>query len=395
MGIRNGIRALTMGAAMASMMTTGSIAMADDIVETAVNAGSFSTLATALTEAGLVDELQADGPFTVFAPTDEAFAKLGQGTIESLLRPENRGKLISILTYHVAPGELTSAELARERVINTLNGQRLDVAFDDGGIRIDDARVISANVGASNGVIHVIDNVLIPEGKNIVETAQGAGTFKTLLAAAKAAGLVNALTGDGPFTVFAPTDEAFAELGHGTIESLLQPGSRGRLARILQYHVMPGRVYASDVAGGATADTLAGDSVRVAFNGAQLQVNDRSIVATDIEASNGVIHVIDGVLLPPEPRGRKIIGIYNDHPSSSQRDALRLDRREGLRITGLSDDRGAEAAGLRNGDIILSVNGQPATDESLKSAKEAAGAGGSVTITFARTVDVEVSVTDH
>ena len=201
MGIRDGIRALAVSAALITGAHATASGASDDLVDTAVKAGNFSTLASALTEAGLVDDLKGDGPFTVFAPTDEAFAKLGQGTLESLLRPENRDRLIAILTYHVASGELTSAELARQRVIATLNGQRVDVNFDDGGITIDNARVVAANVGASNGVIHVIDSVLLPESKNIVETAKGAGKFKTLLAAAKAAGLVDALVGEGPLTV--------------------------------------------------------------------------------------------------------------------------------------------------------------------------------------------------
>ena len=201
---------------------------------------------------------------------------------------------------------------------------------------------------------------------------------------------------EGPFTVFAPTDDAFAALGTETIESLLKPENRARLTGILTYHVVPGRVYASDVVGGLDAKTVQGDQVSIGLRKGGLRVNDATVIAADIEAFNGVVHVIDGVLLPPEPQGRKLIGItYNDHPSSSVRDRLRLSRGEGIIVNGATRGRGAEAAGLERGDVIISIDGRPATLDMLREAKERAGVGGTVRITFARTVDVEVTVDDH
>jgi uncharacterized surface protein with fasciclin (FAS1) repeats len=147
-------------------------------------------------------------------------------------------------------------------------------------------------------VIHVIDRVVLPEQQNIVQVASKAETFKTLLTAATKAGLAEALQGDGPFTVFAPTDEAFSKLPDGTLQSLLKPENKQKLATILKYHVVPGRVYSPTAMGAQDAGTLAGQKVRFTQKHEALYVNKARIVATDINASNGVIHVIDTVILP-------------------------------------------------------------------------------------------------
>jgi uncharacterized surface protein with fasciclin (FAS1) repeats len=133
-----------------------------DIVETAVSAGQFETLAAALEAAGLVETLKGPGPFTVFAPTDEAFAKLPEGTIDTLLQPENKEQLIAILTYHVVPGEVMAAEVSELEQAETVNGKTLDVSTADGAVKINDATVTAADVMATNGVIHVIDSVVLP-----------------------------------------------------------------------------------------------------------------------------------------------------------------------------------------------------------------------------------------
>ncbi len=133
-----------------------------DIVDTAVSAGSFNTLAAALTAADLVDTLKGDGPFTVFAPTDEAFAALPEGTVETLLKPENKDQLTAILTYHVVPGKVMSGDVVNLNSATTVNGGDVAVKVMDGTVMINDAKVTAVDVGASNGVIHVIDKVLIP-----------------------------------------------------------------------------------------------------------------------------------------------------------------------------------------------------------------------------------------
>ncbi len=134
-----------------------------DIVDTAVSNGSFDTLVTAVTAAGLVDTLKGPGPFTVFAPTDEAFAKLPAGTVEMLLEPANRDQLVAILTYHVVPGRIMSTEIAGKKAsVQTVQGQSVTVDAMD-GVRVDSATVIAADVETSNGVIHVIDTVIMPK----------------------------------------------------------------------------------------------------------------------------------------------------------------------------------------------------------------------------------------
>jgi uncharacterized surface protein with fasciclin (FAS1) repeats len=134
-----------------------------DIVDTAVAAGSFKTLAAALGAAGLVDTLKGEGPFTVFAPTDEAFAKLPPGTVESLLKPENKAKLTSILTYHVVAGKVMAADVVNLNSAKTVNGKEAKISVEGGNVMIDNAHVIKTDIAASNGVIHVIDSVILPE----------------------------------------------------------------------------------------------------------------------------------------------------------------------------------------------------------------------------------------
>jgi uncharacterized surface protein with fasciclin (FAS1) repeats len=273
-----------------------------DIVDTAVEAGTFKTLAAALTEAGLVDALKGEGPFTVFAPSDDAFDKLPKGTVENLLKPENRDQLIAILTYHVVAGKVMAKDAVKLSAAETLNGQRIDISAGDKGVMIDKATVTATDIEASNGVIHVIDTVLLPSTKTIVDVAGEAGKFNTLIAAVKAAGLAETLMGEGPFTVFAPTDEAFAALPGGTVESLLEKKNLGKLQMILKYHVVSGRVYSDAVLKAKEVDTLAGAPVKISLNGGKAMANDASIISTDIDAGNGVVHIIDGVLLPPSPK---------------------------------------------------------------------------------------------
>jgi uncharacterized surface protein with fasciclin (FAS1) repeats len=133
-----------------------------DIVDTAVSAGSFSTLVAAVEAAGLAETLKGDGPFTVFAPTDDAFAKLPEGTVEDLLKPENIDKLKGILTYHVVPGKVMAADVVKLDTATTVNGKNITISQKDGAVFIDDAKVVKTDIEASNGVIHVIDMVIMP-----------------------------------------------------------------------------------------------------------------------------------------------------------------------------------------------------------------------------------------
>ncbi|SMP66607.1 Uncaracterized surface protein containing fasciclin (FAS1) repeats [Neorhodopirellula lusitana] len=283
---------------------------AADIVDTAVGAGSFNTLVAAAKAAGLVDTLKGDGPLTVFAPTDDAFAKLPEGTVETLLKPENKSRLAAILTYHVVPGKVMASDVVKLSGAKTVEGQQVDIKVDGSTVMVDGATVVKTDIGCDNGVIHVIDSVILPADKNIVETAVGAGSFKTLVAAVKAAGLAETLSGEGPFTVFAPTDEAFAKLPAGTVETLLKPENKQKLVDILTYHVVSGRVYSSDAVAAKTAKTLNGSSITVKVGDSGAMINDAGLVTTDIDGSNGVIHVIDSVLMPPA-KGANVQGVLH------------------------------------------------------------------------------------
>lgn len=284
------------GFALTATVMLGQVAMADEgknIVETAVGAGQFNTLVTAVKAAGLAETLSGEGPFTVLAPTDEAFAKLPKGTVESLL--ENPEKLKSILLFHVVAGKYMASDVTGLTSAPTIFGQ--DLAVDaTSGVKVNGVSVVKADIACSNGVIHVIDEVLLP--KNIVEIAASNDSFSTLVAAVKAAGLAETLSGDGPFTVFAPTDEAFAKLPEGTVEDLLKPENKDKLVSILTYHVVPGNVKAADVVGLSKATTVQGGDVAIKTKGDVVHVDNAKVVATDIVGSNGVIHVIDTVILP-------------------------------------------------------------------------------------------------
>ncbi len=431
---QNPLKLIVLMLVLASLLVVPALAGAQDsdIVDTAIASGDFDTLVAAVQAAGLVDALKGDGPFTVFAPTDAAFAALPDGTVEALLK--DKEALSNILLYHVVAGEVMAADVKDGMTAETLQGSTVKFSVSEDGVKINDANIITTDIKTSNGVIHVIDAVIlppaatpavapvssataassaapaanttdanvgngfvgIPDGAtvsgtvevkaiaedpdfmkwqldvlpfqnadqaiflavgeeaassptviatidttmfpngehdlrlrvvrsdsnydeyfatinidntsaqpaatastspDIVDTAVAAGSFDTLVAAVQAAGLVDALKGDGPFTVFAPTDAAFAALPAGTVEALLK--DKEALSNILLYHVVAGEVMAADVKDGMTAETLQGSTVKFSVSADGVKINDANIVTTDIKTSNGVIHVIDAVILPP------------------------------------------------------------------------------------------------
>ncbi|MCS7061685.1 MAG: fasciclin domain-containing protein [Anaerolineae bacterium] len=301
---RTALQAMAAGALMLSAMASPSLASAQpakNIVQIASETPGFSTLVAAIQAAGLVDALSAPGRLTVFAPTDNAFAKLPPGTIENLLKPENKQALTDILTYHVVRGKLESKTVVNLKTARTLNGASISIKVEDGKVFINNAQVTVVDVMASNGVIHVIDTVLIPPAKpkNIIDTAVGAGNFKTLVAAIQAAGLTETLK-KGNYAVFAPTDEAFAKLPAGTVENLLKPENKQTLTNILLYHVVQGRLSAKTLGRHNTVRTLSGGRVWIRPSEAGLKVDGANVIAADVAATNGVIHAIDTVLIPPK-----------------------------------------------------------------------------------------------
>ncbi len=270
----------------------------DNIVKVAEQAGKFKTLLTAAKAAGLVHALQAKGSLTVFAPTDSAFAKLPAETLMDLLKPENKERLATILKYHVVPTKVAAKDAVQLETAKTLTGESLRVSIRDGRLAVNDANVVINDLEASNGIIHVIDKVLLPPASDIVATAAVTPNLKTLVAAVQAAGLVETLQGNGPFTVLAPSDKAFAKLPHGTLESLLKPENKPKLQAILKYHILPGRRTSQDVAHWSGTRAIDGNLIEITSSH-PLRINNSKVVRADINSSNGVIHTIDTVLMPP------------------------------------------------------------------------------------------------
>ena len=278
--------------------SAGTRASKVDIVQTAVAAGQFTTLASLLQKAGLVDTLATGGPFTVFAPTDAAFAKVPKATLDALAA--DPAKLKAVLLYHVVPGRVTAADVVKLTSAKTAEGRSLGIKVVNGSVFVDGAQVTTPDVEATNGVIHVIDSVLIPKEatapKTIVQTAVAAGSFKTLASLLKKAGLVGTLQGKGPFTVFAPTDAAFAKLPKATLAALAK--NKAKLRSVLLYHVVKGNVSAAKVVTLRSAKTLNGKAVSIRVNGGNVLVGGARVTTADVKASNGVIHVVNKVLIP-------------------------------------------------------------------------------------------------
>jgi len=279
-----------------------------NIVQLAQGNPNLSVLVEAVVAADLVSTLSGPGPFTVFAPTDAAFtallAELGVTKAQLLA---DRALLTQVLTYHVLPARVPASAVPAGQAITTVEGSIFKIDATAGGaLVITDGRnrqsnITQTDVSASNGVVHVIDRVLLPANQDIVQTAQASADFSVLVEAVVAANLVPTLQGTGPFTVFAPTDAAFAallaELGV-TKDALL--ANTALLTEVLTYHVVPGRVLAAGVPVGTPITTVQGDSFSV---NASLAITDQrgrtaNIVATDVLTSNGVIHVVDRVILP-------------------------------------------------------------------------------------------------
>jgi uncharacterized surface protein with fasciclin (FAS1) repeats len=277
------------------------------VVGIAQNDARFSVLVEAVVAADLAGTLSGPGPFTVFAPTNDAFtallAELGVSKAQLLA---DKALLTQVLSYHVLPAKVEKAAVPAGKPIATVQGGILKVDAMGSELVITDgrnrqAKITATDIQASNGVVHVIDKVILPANRNIVQTAVATPDFSLLVEAVTAAELGATLSGTGPFTVFAPTNAAFAsllaELGLSK-EALL--ADKALLTKVLTYHVVPGRVLKADVPVGTAITTVQGDSFSV--NAALAITDQRSrqarITATDVLASNGVIHVIDKVILP-------------------------------------------------------------------------------------------------
>tara|TARA_B100000683_G_scaffold77522_1_gene76712 strand:+ start:3175 stop:4515 length:1341 start_codon:yes stop_codon:yes gene_type:complete len=273
-----------------------------DIPANAEATGLHDSLVAALAHAGLVETLQGDGPFTVFAPTDAAFEAAGIDLSTFDTEAENE-TLSDILLYHVISGAVDAANVTDGMVATMVNGDNVTFTVTNETVMINDANVTDRDVAASNGIIHIIDKVLLPPAEepaleDISGVAAGTGVHDSLVAALTHAGLVATLQGDGPFTVFAPTDEAFAEAGID-LSTFDNDEANATLTDILTYHVYAGSVAAADVTDGMVATMVNGDDATFTVVNGTVMVGGATVTTADVAASNGVIHVIDKVLMPP------------------------------------------------------------------------------------------------
>ncbi|XP_061186608.1 protein sll1483-like [Saccostrea echinata] len=270
-----------------------------NIVQVAQQLGA-TTLLQLATEAGLADTLANGGPFTVFAPTNDAFANLPPEVLDFLKK--NKEALIAVLKYHVLNGKIYSSQLKNELVVPTLDPKlncRINIYQNGKVVTADGSPIIKVNQNATNGVIHVISRVEYPiPVTNVVKLAQQDQELRTLVKAVVAAGLVSTLSGPGPFTVFAPTDKAFAALPPGTLDNLLK--NKTALTDVLTYHVVSGTYFSAGLTSGPVP-TVEGKNVNIMV-GQGVKVNGANVERADAAVTNGVVHVIDAVLIPPKYR---------------------------------------------------------------------------------------------
>ena len=280
--------------------------------------GRYSTFVSAIESSGVAEKLSQKGPFTVFAPTDQAFQKLPTEVVAKLLLPENSSTLEKVLKYHVLGG-LVATGTINEGDKDSLEGKKLHFTFVDGEITVNGAPFVS-ELTASNGIVHGLDFVLVPPevdlgslGGTIVTTAtteapvvgvpilqslEDQGTFTTLLSAIEKAGLKEQLSGEGPFTVFAPTDDAFNRLPGGVTDKLLLPQNKAALVTFLTHHVIADRVNGRDLKDKQDLKMLDGTTVKVGIDQGKITLDDATMTFADQESSNGVVHIINAALRP-------------------------------------------------------------------------------------------------
>jgi len=282
-----------------------------DVVGTAASQGNLTQFVSLLQSAGIEEKLRAGGPFTMFVPTDDAFAAFSSDILNN---PE---LLFDVLLYHIIDGKLTSGDLANQIFMTTLLGDDVAVTIDGADIRLDDSVIITRDLDATNGIIHVIDTVLIPPSSGLIRTpngtavvrstlpdlltvAQTQGRFDILLDGLAAAGLTSELADSGPFTLFAPTDDAFLQLAYTLSRDKVDRIDK-EPASLLRHHIIAGDLRSPRLTHGSSWPTLNGTTIVIAATADGLSLMDErgpvaSLTSTDLPARNGIIHIIDTVV---------------------------------------------------------------------------------------------------
>lgn len=297
---------------MVATITVSPSQVSNTVVDIIVNSEDHTLLEAAVVEAGLAEALSGEGPFTVFAPHDGAVLALAEAlgvSAAELLALPNLGE---ILQYHVVGAAAFSGDLSNGQMITTLQGQDVAVSINQNGIMINNALVTVADIAADNGVVHVIDAVLMPPPpptNTVVDIIVNSDDHTLLEAAVMAADLVGTLSSDGPFTVFAPTDAAVTALAGALQISAEELLALPNLGEILLYHVVGAVAMSGDLTDGQMITTLQGQEVTVGVSGNGIAINNATVVVADILADNGVVHVINAVLLPPTPPTTTVVDI--------------------------------------------------------------------------------------
>ncbi len=282
-----------------TFLIAGSVALRAQTIATGIAATpQLSTLNTALQASGLDETLNGEGPFTVFAPNNASFNALPPNMLNAFLS-DPEGVLTDILLHHVVEGTVLAADLNDGEFVTTLFGQQVQVTVTE-TVTVGNATVLNADNALTNGVVHLVNAVIIPETTTIFDVVAESDVHNTLQTALEASGLDEALSGPGGFTLFAPTDEAFDNLEEGVLDALLAD-PEGALTTILEYHVTGSAVLAANLSDGLTIETLEGRSLTVTIDGENVMIDDAMVTIADIVAVNGIVHVIDAVLIPEDP----------------------------------------------------------------------------------------------
>ena len=265
-----------------------------DIIDVATTLPGFGTLADLVTQADLIDTLKSEGPFTVFAPTDDALAKIPADIVTAIAG--NKDLLTTVLTHHVVAGKMTTDDLVKAGTVKTVAGDELTITKDEAGnVYVDGNKIRVSNVQATNGVINVMDDPLVPALGDIIDVATTLPGFSTLATLVTNAGLVSTLKGDGPFTVFAPVDAAFEALPAATLAAV--QADPALLKTVLTYHVVPGKLTTADLKPGKLT-TVAGVDLTITVEDGVTLIDGHPIALQNVQASNGIIQVMGDVLVP-------------------------------------------------------------------------------------------------
>ncbi len=358
-----------------------------DLVSTVAQTAELSSLRLAIVASGLTEALSSTGPFTLLAPSNEAFARLDRQTLASLMAPENQPALAAIIAHHVLPGRLSASDLARFASAPSLSGQRLEIRRGPSGPIIAGGSISVADIQATNGVIHIVDSVLFPTTRDIRATLEASGRFGRFVA------LLDALDDDelmppgAQVTLLAPTDDAFDALSNEAVAMLKTRRNREVLRSLLENHIIPERLTVSQAIAQSPIRTAHGSILRAARDEAghlRLQFTEKdfaNILAADLDTTNGLVQVVDALIVPPAglklvPDGRLVVGMFLDAAGSVLASQFALDGKRALVVGGLTSGGPAQKSGVLKNDVIVSINGQIATEDELARAKAAVGYGG-------------------